>query len=292
VIFREGVARLAGLTPETMISRAMTGRGESMQRYAWTLIVPMFLGCAGKNVVSGDDKTNAEKLAADLPSWCEQTCQRLEVCDNPDVCDCQGDVCECKGVGDDCVNDCQDGLNKFAQSDSCAETGRAYLTCLDSLGCELLAAGSKPPCLPPESQLDACRDDEDDETPTAPTGPNGSGGTSGTGDGPSEGGAYSGPVPGAAAAPSVGQAVSCNDSGGSGGGAPNAGSGPYVTCQESHSDCSDSHEYSWICVNDAQGHGWCTCFLDGDPVGALDPELICPSRAEVNAACSWNLQGF
>jgi hypothetical protein len=261
-----------------------------MKLHAWIMILPIFWGCAGKNVVAGEDKTQAEKLAADLPSWCQQTCQRLEVCDNPDVCDCQGDDCECKGVGDDCVNDCQKGLNKFAQSESCAETGRAYLSCLDSLGCELLAAGSKPPCLPLASEIDAC--DEDDETEPAPTVPNGSGGTS-SGDGsPAEGGSSDGPVPGAAAAPNTGPSVSCSDSSGSGGGTPDTSAGPYVTCQETLGNCSDTHEYSWICVDDAQGHGWCTCFLDGDPVGALAPALVCPTVPELNGACSWNLSTF
>jgi hypothetical protein len=68
------------------------------------------------------------------------------------------------------------------------------------------------------------------------------------------------------------------------------GSGAYVTCEETRGSCSDGHEYSFICVDDANGHNFCSCFLDNAPVGALDPALTCPNVSELNSACGWNLQ--
>jgi hypothetical protein len=268
-----------------------------MRGQAWLLILPMFFGCSGKNVVSGDDKTNAEKLAADLPSWCEQTCQRLEVCDSSDGCDCQGDACECTSVGgDDCVANCKDGLGKFAKDEACADTGRAYQACIDTLGCAELSSKSRPACIPDEDAIDACDEEEADDTP--PQGVPSDNDTSGNGDsdGSSTGGtpSYGGPIPGPA--PSPGPAVHCTDAdgGGSAGsaGSANMSSGPYVTCQQAYGNCTNGHEYSWICIDEAQGQSWCTCFLDGDPVGAFTPAIGCPGVSEVNAACSWNLQSF
>lgn len=260
-----------------------------MQRYAWTLILPMFLGCAGKNVVSGEEKTNAEKLAADLPSWCAQTCQRFQGCEGTgiDACDCQGDVCDCSDVND-CAEDCLENLTPFAKTEACAETGRAYQGCIDSLSCSELK--SRPACLPEQAVLDVCLDREEPGEPDDP--PTGTGGTSTSSDPPSDG-----DLPTAGTGPSAGPnpngpVVTCTEGdGGGSAGSANMGD-PYVTCQESHSNCSDNHEYSWICIAEATSESWCTCFVDGGPVGAFTPTQGCPAVAEVNGGCGWTLQGF
>ena len=64
------------------------------------LFLPLFLGCAGKNVVAGEEKTKAEQLESALPSWCQSTCARLRACPESTGCDCDGDVCQCSGVDD------------------------------------------------------------------------------------------------------------------------------------------------------------------------------------------------
>jgi hypothetical protein len=250
-----------------------------MQRYAWTLILPMFLGCAGKNVVSGEEQTNAEKLATHLPSWCAQTCQRFQGCEEA-------------GIGNDvndCAEDCAEDLAPFAKSEPCAETGRAYQACLDSLSCSEL--DSKPACLPDQALLDACLDREEPGEPETP--PTGVGGTCSSSNSPSDGdlptagsASSSGPNPN-------GPLVTCTDGdGGGSAGSANMGGGPYVTCQEHHANCSDGHEYSWICIDDATSEAWCTCFVDGGPVGAFTPSTGCPAMAEVNGSCGWTLKGF
>lgn len=280
-----------------------------MRRYAWTLMVPMFLGCSGANVVSGEDKTEAEKLASDLPSWCEKTCERLSACDSggSEDCVCSGDVCECTTTTRstaECAADCDETLADFSKTtEQCADVGRRYLACVDTLGCADL--NNEPPCLPPRAQLEACELDDDDEPPQA-----GTGGTTGYNEPqPSDGGAisyagsatagYAGMASGgtgvagtsAGGSGPVGPVVTCNAGFGSAGaaGSANMPSGPSVTCEEGRADCSDGHEYSWICVDDAAGHNWCSCFLDNNPVGALPSNGMCPSVALVNAGCGWNL---
>ena len=275
-----------------------------MRRYAWTLMVPMFLGCSGANVVSGEDKTEAEKLATDLPTWCEETCERLSDClgGAAEPCGCSGDVCDCTTTPRTtaaCAADCEETLTDFSKTtEQCADVGRRYLQCVDTLSCADL--GNDPPCLPPRAQLEACEldDDDDDEPPQA-----GTGGSTSTDPGPSYGGtiSYAGSATGgtgyagtgAGAVGPVGPVVTCSSGYGSGGsgtaGSANLPTGPSVTCQEGRADCSDGHEYSWICLDDAAGHNWCSCFVDNNAVGALPSDGICPSVEQVNAACGWNL---
>jgi hypothetical protein len=274
-----------------------------MRRYAWTLMVPMFLGCSGANVVSGEDKTEAEKLAADLPSWCEKTCNRLRACDSAGDGDCScssGDACDCTptSVNNDCPEDCEDTLSEFSKTtEACADVGRRYQACVDTLGCSDL--DSDPPCLPSGAEIEACEIDGDDDVPPQA---NGSGGTTSSNPGPSYGGtigaagsASGGNYAGAGTgnAGPVDRVVTCESGYGAGGtgsaGSANLPTGPSVTCQEGRADCSDGHEYSWICVDDAAGHNWCSCFVDNTPVGALPSNGMCPSVDLVNAGCGWNL---
>lgn len=284
-----------------------------MRRHVWTLMVPMFLGCSGANVVSGTDQTDAEKLASDLPSWCEETCNRIIACDNGagESCSCDGDICECSTpTMAECQQDCEEALSDFSKTtEACADVGRRYVACIDTLGCDELH--SEPPCLPPRTELEACEVDDDDDPPQA-----GTGGTSGDSDGGSSGGTVSsagtstggysgGDVggtgsggyagtnvggTGVAGTGPVGPVVTCDVGSGSGAaGSANMGGGAYVTCEETRQECSDGHAYGWICVDDANGHNWCSCFLDNNPVGALPSMGLCPSVPEVNAACGWNL---
>jgi hypothetical protein len=249
-------------------------------------MVPMFLGCSGANVVSGEDKTDAEKLAADLPSWCEETCNRLSTCDS--------------GDGDDCPEDCQETLSDFSKTtEACADVGRRYQACVDTLGCSEL--NSQPACLPSREEIEACEIDDDDVPPQA-----GGGGATNTDPGdnpgvPSYGGSisYAGSATGGTGYAGtgtggggpVGPVVTCSSGFGSAGaaGSANVPSGPSVTCEEGRGDCSDGHEYSWICLDDAAGHHWCSCFVDNIAVGALPSAGVCPSVDQVNAACGWNL---
>jgi hypothetical protein len=259
-----------------------------MRHFAWTLMVPMFLGCSGANVVSGEDQTEAEKLASDLPSWCEETCNRLSTCDS--------------GDGDDCPEDCQEALSDFSKTtEACADVGRRYQACVDTLGCAEL--NSEPPCLPSRNEIEACEiDDGDDIGGSVDVPPQaGGGGSSGDDPAPSYGGSisYAGSATGgtgyagtsAGGSGPVGPVVTCSAGFGSAGaaGSANTPTGPSVTCEEGRADCSDGHEYSWICVDDAAGHNWCSCFLDNNPVGALPSTGMCPSIDLINTGCGWNL---
>lgn len=283
-----------------------------MRRYAWTLMVPMFLGCSGANVVSGEDQTEAEKLASDLPSWCEMTCERLRECIGgaSEDCSCSGDVCDCTTTPRTtaaCAADCEETLSEFSKTtEQCADVGRRYLQCIDTLSCADLE--SEPPCLPPREQLEACEldDDDDDVAPTSgvggssgddPGAPSSSGGSISYAGSASSG--YAGTASGgtgvagtsAGGSGPVGPVVTCSSGFGSAGaaGSANTPTGPSVTCEEGRADCSDGHEYSWICVDDAAGHNWCSCFLDNNPVGALPSTGMCPSIDLINTSCGWNL---
>jgi hypothetical protein len=265
-------------------------------------MVPMFLGCSGANVVSGEDKTDAEKLAADLPSWCEKTCDRFSTCDSAggEECDCSGDVCNCTSppISDDCPQECQEALSDFSKTTAaCADVGRRYQACVDSIGCSEL--NSEPACLPSRDELEACELDDDDDEPPQVSGSGGAtssnpgvsyGGTVSSA-GSAAGGSYAGTGTGAVGP--VGPLVTCQEGYGTGGsgtaGSANLPTGPSVTCQEGRAGCSDGHEYSWICVDDAAGHNWCSCFLDNNPVGALPSNGMCPSIDLVNSGCGWNL---
>jgi hypothetical protein len=271
-----------------------------MQRYVWTLILPMFLGCAGKNVVSGDGKPTEEELKADVPSWCQSMCGKFDSCLKALPCDCEGDACECDSSPRKCVETCTEDLTHFARSPECIEIAVKVHDCFEQSSCEQLLDEEHPPSCFPKQGYEGCRgeDDEGDEGPPV----SGSGGSTHDVDGGTAGGIYGGTAnggpsfpgtagtsSGTAGAPSS-PAVICKGASGSGaGGSPNSG-GAYVTCEESRGDCSDGNEYEYVCVDQAGGHNFCSCFLNGALVGALDPELTCPSVGELNLACGWNLK--
>jgi hypothetical protein len=256
-----------------------------------------------------------------LPSWCQAACDRLRACevDQGSECDCAGDQCSCEGVEADCEADCEEGLKNYSQSEACAQTGRSFQSCFDSQTCAQLDSGDEPACLPSRAERKACEELPGEDTP--PQGNNGEGGTGNIDEPPSAGGYYgtagsfvggSGGY-GGAGAPSggaysgggepsggaystggsstTGPLVSCTQGSGSGG-SGSGGAGAQVTCEETRGDCSDGHTYGWICVDDAAGHAWCSCFFDGNPTNAFTPALTCPSTSELNRACGWNLSDF
>src|SRR3954465_7714419 len=104
--FREGFGALAGHTStRTVEGRPLATEGD-MRFAVLGLLLPVVLGCAGKNVVAGDEKTKSQQLEAAVPSWCETTCTRLQACPAR-PCECTGDLCDCPAeVGSDCPAQC------------------------------------------------------------------------------------------------------------------------------------------------------------------------------------------
>jgi hypothetical protein len=274
-----------------------------MQRHIISLILPMFLACSGKNVVSGDDTPTPRQLLDSLPAWCEKTCQRIAACQEGQDCDCAGDTCSCVGSDEDCRQDCMDALGEYTGSDECAVIGQSYKTCIDGLTCSEF--DQEPACAPTDQQTEMCEGEDGDPPPSTgsggsanvdyPPAAEGGQGNASSGGTTSYAGTtayagttgYAGTASGGTGA--VGPVVSCEEGGGWGGTSGGEPGTAQVTCSEARSGCSDNREYSWICVDDAQGHNWCTCFVDGDPLGALEPTAVCPIVAELNAACAWNL---
>lgn len=267
-----------------MLKFGRHGRGGlRMRRYFFSLIVPLVLGCSGKNVVSGTDRPTPEEFRASLPGWCQKTCQRLEVCD--EACDCVDDTCTCTGVDEDCALECEETLGGLAVNQHCTDVADRYKSCIDTFTCEDLA--SQPSCIQ-EEELEACEELDETTDPAPPVGATDGGSSVGT---PSTGMGYAGSASGGSGPGPT--AVSCGSGTGSGIGGSGAGGGPsdaQVVCEETRSNCSDGHEYGYVCVDDAMGHYWCTCFLDGDPVGAFEPAASCAMVQELNSACGWNLQ--
>ncbi len=277
----------------------------NMSRYLLGLLVGLSIGgCAGKNTVAGEDKTRAEELESSLPTWCQSTCERIDGCAVAG-CDCQGDVCNCSSGKPDCQADCERALGRFV-NDACVDAGEAFKRCIDTMTCDdfngngkcEIAAEDKRRC--PEVD-----DSGDEETPPVSVGGGPVSGGGGAGPGPDPGtgatgntggnGAGPDPGPGSGAAGSTGGAVTgtsvnCGSGYGTGGGAPAEPASSAVICEEGRGQCSDGHEYSWICARGSEGQLGCTCFVDSQVTGGFDPQSTsCPTQATVNAGCSWNI---
>jgi hypothetical protein len=282
------------------------------------LLLPLFLGCSGQNVVAGEEKTKAAQLEASAPSWCESTCSRLLDCASTTPCQCNGDVCDCLGVDESCPTRCKATLGAFTHAgEACAAIGERLTKCIDRATCDDL--GHDDPCPLTAAERAACPEPDgvdggSDAPPAAgpnygyagsasagegPSGTGGSvsyGGSTSTGGGPSGtagsvGYAGSANLAGAAsggASSDAGPPVSCSESYGAGGGQPQDGSS-HVTCEEGRSGCSGGHEYAWLCSEDSQGHRACSCFVDSEVTGAFALTAACPALPEVNAGCDWNL---
>lgn len=276
-----------------------------MLRSAWCLMLPLFLGCAGKNTVAGADETKPEQLAASLPSWCDKTCQKLDDCALSTPCDCGGsDVCDCPGANPKCGSDCQETLLPYTKGDdACAAAGQRLKACIDALSCADLANSNGDPCKQPREDVELCPD-ADDHPPSGGD-PTGTGGTTsyagsasdafggapamGTGAQTSGGSTSGGTGTAGYGAGGTGPAVTCAASSASGG-AGSGGTPSALTCDEGRADCSDGHEYSWLCARSADDKLGCACFLDKAVVGAFDPDSeTCPELARVNAGCGFAL---
>src|SRR6185503_21157083 len=105
----------------------MVGDLRPMRARAFSLLLPLLLSCAGKNVVSGDDKTPAERLDALLPNWCKDICSRLDSCATNQPCGCSGDSCDCVQPSADCPAECEQEMARFTRgNDACAAAGESY----------------------------------------------------------------------------------------------------------------------------------------------------------------------
>ena len=259
-------------------------------RHRWcgfSLLLPLLLGCSGKNVVAGEEKTKAEQLDSTLTSWCQSTCTRLRACPAvPCQCDTAGDVCNCVGVDDNCEVQCARSFDGYTDAgEGCAAVGQRYQKCIDGLTCSDLD-NRHDPCRISAAERAACPDPDEN----VDVYPNGDGGDS---TGPSSGGTSSaGPSAGqgtfTAGSASIPGPVSCSGSYGTGGGAPASG-GSQVTCEEGRLACTDGHDYSWICARDSQGRRACSCLVDAHATAGFEPVKDCPDLTAVNAGCGWSL---
>jgi hypothetical protein len=270
-----------------------------MPRSAWCLILPLFLGCAGKNTVAGEEKPKPAQLAASLPSWCEKACQKINGCAANTPCDCMGtDACGCLGVNDGCVDDCQDALRPFTKGDdACAAAGERLKACVDGLSCSDLNSSGGDPCQEARKDIELCPEEDDGNPPSG--GPDAMGGSVGGYPATAGSSATAGSATGGFATGGTGTndpasggsavAVSCSASygaaGADSGGAPSA-----LTCEEGRADCSDGHEYSWLCARGSDQQLGCACFVDKQVVGGFDPKSeACPELSRVNAGCGFGL---
>jgi hypothetical protein len=242
--------------------------------FGLSLFLPLFLGCAGKNVVAGEEKTKAEQLEAALPSWCGSVCARLRACPESTGCDCSGDTCSCSGVDEGCEAQCPAAFARYTNAgEACAVIGQRVKDCFDAVKCSQLSGSDPCPVTPAERA--ACPDaDQVDDTPPSSTGSNGAGSSDG---GSPTTDSYANTNP-----------VSCTDSYGAGGGQPATGSSQ-VTCEEGRRGCSSGHEYSWICARDSLGQRACSCLVDAHATAGFEPSMDCPDLSAVNAGCGWSL---
>ena len=284
-----------------------------MRRCVLGLLLPLFLGCAGKNVVAGEEKTKPEQLKAEVPSWCQSTCVRVAACGQSQDCGCSGDNCDCASGVDKCPAECQAAMAAYTKGDDyCASVGQKFKSCIDGSSCSELFDKSRPACKLSAEEERACPASNSStgasDPPTGnPAFPNG--GTSSTGDAPpSSGGASSsggsiscggavsddcssyGTAGEASGGSSSGAPVSCLSSYGSGGSSAGGSGGSSVTCDEGRDVCDDGHSYGWICAQNAMGRSACSCLVDLNVTGGFDPGGDrCPELAQVNAGCGWNI---
>ena len=232
------------------------------------LALPALLGCTGQHVVAGEEKTQAEQLAAELPEWCSDICQTIHECNGDQDCVCSGDVCDCGGVLDDCPENCLDDVLRWAQgSDECAAVGQRFIDCVEANACDVVPNGE---CEPSPAETDACPE------PNRPIGGN-------------RGGDSTDPPSMVNGLP-VGPLVTCQGTDATG--AVSTGE-PGVTrllCELGYVECSDEKDRRVLCVTTAQGPASCACQLDGVVTGAFDPGVVCPSVAQQNIGCGWNLE--
>jgi len=276
-----------------------------MRARAWSLLLPLLLGCAGKNVVSGEDKSSAERLQALVPGWCKDICNRFSSCVASHPCDCSGDACDCPQPTADCPAECEREMARFTRGDdTCAAAGESFKSCLDASTCQELYDGA---CVVSATDDRLCPKIKDTSGQTDAPSATGSAGSATAGSanidvggdsagvgGASAGGAVGGASTGGASASggtsTIGPVVSCTSGYGSAGSAY-GGASSSLTCEEGRQYCSDGHDYNWTCVRNSQGRTGCTCFMDTQVTGGFDPGTDeCPDLGLVNAGCGWNLE--
>jgi len=276
-----------------------------------SVLLPLALGCAGKNVVAGDEKTKAQQLDAALPSWCESACARIEACPQGGPCQCGADACDCPSPSSDCPAQCEQAMKQFTTGgDACAVVGENLRKCIDAASCSALQGNA---CMPSAADQAACPAAAPSSDVPDPTGPatTGSGGGASTGDSSGAGAAYPS-YPSGTAGSAAGGGAPAGGSSAAGGGAPAGGSGAVVSCQSAYgtagansgggppssavvceegvADCTDNHEYTWLCAIGSEGQTACSCLVDSHATGAFDPGgTSCPTQAQVNAGCGWNI---
>lgn len=250
------------------------------------VVLPLLWGCSGSHVVSGPDKTEAEKLKEAAPAWCATICSKLRSCDaarnQATDCGCDdGGDCNCtgsSGIDEKCESQCEKVVVGALVSEACASVVSRLQRCYDTQGCAVLQSDPAP-CRDLENQADDC-DGDDDEPPQVPP-PSG------------EGGSYSGssgedpyPVPGYGPTATV---VTCAESSSGGQADPPAPGTTELICEVGRADCSDGHEYAMTCLETYSGQRACVCSVDGVARGAFSPGSSCPTPTEMNAGCGWAL---
>lgn len=274
-----------------------------MRGFLFGLLLPLALGCAGKNTVAGEEKSKSQQLEESLPTWCKTACVKLRGCEKDYPCDCGGDTCTCAGAGDDCEAECQTSLQRYAQGgESCALVGQHLQQCVDRSTCTQIFGGMA--CATSDADEALCPGDSSGSS----SGPNGGGGyvdmpdttganggqpipsagssSGGSSSAGAEGGASSGGS--SASGGATGDlAVSCSTRF-SGGPTPDNTSSNEI-CEGGLSECTDGHEYRYLCGRTSDGLSACSCLVDGGVTGAFDPGVSCPTQAALNSGCHWDI---
>ncbi|MDF3067431.1 MAG: hypothetical protein K0R38_3032 [Polyangiaceae bacterium] len=281
-------------------------------RSAWWLIVPLCVGCSGRNVVAGKETTRREQLAESLPSWCEQFCGKMGSCGEGKEVDVS-----------DCASECQEVLRRYTLGgEACATVGEQFQVCLDALSCSELFAGDANHCEPSSAAHSVCPDDGD--VPNEPLPMSGSAGAVAAGGAPSTGGSTTTPVGGTlnygiaggggvvaiGGSSPVGGSAQGGMQGTFGGTSPGgaAGSGPVppvqcednvtaedpdeggLACEGTLRQCSDGHQYGWLCAGGTNQPLACSCFVDEQfTAGFITPTSACPTLESVNEGCGLSL---
>ncbi len=163
-----------------------------------------------------------------------------------------------EGYGNqDCKAGCIDSISQefLGRGDTCAKAGLDFMACVNGASCSDL--DNNPNVCNIDAALSAC------SSPNAvDAGPPNSNSTAAT--------------------------VTCRLGTGSAsvGGTP-VGS---VVCENSASDCSDGHTYSFTCTSTTSGLNNCVCYLDGQMGNTFSASgVACPDVDLVNTACGWHL---
>ena len=264
------------------MGRAVASREGFFMRVRFLgLWLPLMFACSGTNVVAGPERTEAERLEALLPTWCDDMCSVLRSCTDAD-CGCEAEGCSCS-IDEECAGQCRAELTAIARtSAACAATAGRMQRCYDAQGCAVL--GNERACREFEDEAEDCNHADYDSGSTSP--PEQAYGTAGSASYGTAGSVSAG-------APSVGPTsggpiVTCQ--GGVGGGpiSPEPGI-TGVICEEGRFDCSDGSDYSMVCVATSTGQRACSCLVDAVVTGAFAPGQACPTSAEMNAGCGWRL---